>query len=60
MKRDAKTVAGWKFEKIIPCHGVSLEAIASWHQSMSLTLFQDVIEKDGNKAWREAYKAFLD
>ncbi|KAF7430455.1 hypothetical protein PC9H_006162 [Pleurotus ostreatus] len=41
MKRDARTVAGWNFEKIIPCHG-------------------DVIENDGNKAWREAYKAFLD
>ena len=22
MKRDAKTVAGWDFERIIPCHGV--------------------------------------
>jgi len=41
MKRDAKTVADWDFERIIPCHG-------------------DVIEKDGNKAWREAYKFFLD
>jgi len=41
MKRDAKTVANWDFERIIPCHG-------------------DVIEKDGNKAWREAYKFFLD
>jgi len=41
MKRDAKTVAEWDFERIIPCHG-------------------DVIEKDGNKAWREAYKWYLD
>jgi len=41
MKRDVKTVAGWDFERIIPCHG-------------------DVIEKDGNKAWREAYKWYLD
>ncbi|EMD34752.1 hypothetical protein CERSUDRAFT_116952 [Gelatoporia subvermispora B] len=40
MKRDAKTVADWDFERIIPCHG-------------------DVIEKDGNKAWREAYKWYL-
>jgi len=41
MRRDAKTVAGWKFERVIPCHG-------------------DVIEKDGDKAWREAYKWYLD
>ncbi|KAG9051591.1 hypothetical protein FS837_004101 [Tulasnella sp. UAMH 9824] len=41
MSRDAKTVAGWDFNKIIPCHG-------------------DVIEKDGDKAWREAYKWYLD
>jgi len=40
MRRDVKTVAGWDFERIIPCHG-------------------DVIEKDGNKAWREAYKWYL-
>ncbi|CCM05095.1 uncharacterized protein FIBRA_07302 [Fibroporia radiculosa] len=41
MKRDVRTVAGWDFERIIPCHG-------------------DVIEKDGNAAWREAYKWYLD
>ncbi|KAL0958116.1 hypothetical protein HGRIS_000285 [Hohenbuehelia grisea] len=41
MKRDAKTVAGWDFDRIIPCHG-------------------DVIETEGNKAWRALYKAFLD
>ncbi|KAA1479350.1 hypothetical protein DENSPDRAFT_886669 [Dentipellis sp. KUC8613] len=41
MKRDAKTVAGWDFNRIIPCHG-------------------DVIEEDGNKAWRSAFKFFLD
>jgi hypothetical protein len=27
MKRDAKTVAGWNFERIIPCHGVRLRYI---------------------------------
>ncbi|KAI6094180.1 hypothetical protein EDD16DRAFT_1699118 [Pisolithus croceorrhizus] len=41
MKRDARTVASWDFDRIIPCHG-------------------DVIERDGNKAWREAYKFFID
>ena len=24
MKRDARTVSGWEFDKIIPCHGVSV------------------------------------
>ncbi|KAF9239306.1 hypothetical protein BU15DRAFT_74724 [Melanogaster broomeanus] len=41
MKRDARTVASWDFDRIIPCHG-------------------DVIERDGNKAWRDAYKFFID
>jgi len=41
MKRDVRTVAGWDFEKVIPCHG-------------------DVIEQDGNKAWRQAYKYYFD
>ncbi|KAJ8519425.1 hypothetical protein ONZ45_g3637 [Pleurotus djamor] len=41
MRRDAKTVDGWDFERIIPCHG-------------------DVIETEGKKAWRAAYKYFLD
>jgi len=41
MRRDAKTVANWDFERIIPCHG-------------------DVVEKDGNRAWRELYRKFLD
>ncbi|KAI6006982.1 hypothetical protein EDD15DRAFT_2358055 [Pisolithus albus] len=41
MKRDARKVASWDFDRIIPCHG-------------------DVIERDGNKAWREAYKFFID
>ncbi|THH13984.1 hypothetical protein EW146_g6295 [Bondarzewia mesenterica] len=40
MKRDARTVAGWDFNRIIPCHG-------------------DVIEKDGNKAWRATYEHYL-
>ncbi|KII91274.1 hypothetical protein PLICRDRAFT_173152 [Plicaturopsis crispa FD-325 SS-3] len=41
MRCDAKTVANWDFDRIIPCHG-------------------DVIENDGKKAWKEAYKFFLD
>jgi len=32
MRRDAKTVAGWDFEKIIPCHGdvIEREAKQAW------------------------------
>ncbi|KAK7059671.1 hypothetical protein R3P38DRAFT_2837165 [Favolaschia claudopus] len=41
MRRDAKTVAGFNFTRIIPCHG-------------------DVIEKDGNVVWKEAYKLHLE
>ncbi|KAH7917921.1 hypothetical protein BV22DRAFT_1025496, partial [Leucogyrophana mollusca] len=41
MKRDARKVASWDFDRIIPCHG-------------------DVIETGGNKAWRDAYKHFID
>jgi len=41
MKRDVKTVAGWDFGRIIPCHG-------------------DVVETNGNAAWRAAYQWYLD
>ena len=59
MKRDAKTIAGWDFERIIPCHGV--RAIVALHPIIRSNSFsQDVIEKDGKKAWREAYKWYLD
>ena len=27
MKRDVRTVAGWDFERIIPCHGVRVSAL---------------------------------
>ncbi|KAH9941107.1 uncharacterized protein BXZ73DRAFT_98318 [Epithele typhae] len=40
MARDARTVAEWDFERVIPCHG-------------------DVIEKEGNKAWRTVYARYL-
>ena len=26
MKRDVKTVAGWDFDRIIPCHGVRVQS----------------------------------
>ena len=58
MKRDVKSVAEWDFERIIPCHGV--RATAPLHPIILLTVsLQDVIEKDGNKAWREAFKWYL-
>ena len=36
MKRDAKTVAGWDFTRIIPCHGVCNSPIAPLFMSISL------------------------
>ncbi|KAG5643709.1 hypothetical protein DXG03_009758 [Asterophora parasitica] len=56
MRRDAKTVAGWDFEKIIPCHGVSR---LNWHELRLLNISWDVIESGGNKAWKKAYKFYL-
>jgi len=40
MKRDAKTVAGWNFERIIPCHGDVIETNAkeAWR-----TLYKDFL-----------------
>ena len=57
MKRDVKTVAEWNFERVIPCHGV--RTIIALPRSFANHFSQDVIEKDGNKAWREAYKWYL-
>jgi hypothetical protein len=58
MRRDAKTVAGWHFEKIIPCHGVS--SFDYYFVSSLQHNFQDVIEKDAMQAWRHLYKFYLD
>ncbi|TBU55408.1 hypothetical protein BD310DRAFT_933782 [Dichomitus squalens] len=35
MKRDARTVAGWDFERIIPCHGDIIEenAKSAWNEA---------------------------
>ena len=68
MKRDAKTVAGWDFERIIPCHGVRLRyfKIVIWNHCVyfilyfSLFVTQDVIETNAKQTWRDAYKYFLD
>jgi hypothetical protein len=57
MRRDAKTVADWDFDKIIPCHGVSSFILLS---RLLLQLFQDVVEKDAKQAWRNLYKSYLD
>lgn len=58
MKKDVKTVASWDFERIIPCHGVrsTLLLLEIFDESFS----QDVIETDGKKAWKEAYKFYID
>lgn len=59
MKRDAKTVASWDFDRIIPCHGVSTEKNTLANRGR-LRRLQDVIERGGNKAWRTAYQFFID
>ena len=56
MKKDAKTVAGWDFERIIPCHGVSRGTTTFVTPS---PILQDVIERDAKKAWLEAYAWYL-
>ena len=57
MKRDAKTVSGWDFTRIIPCHGVCLLAMYVLENTNSPS--KDVIEGDGKKAWNDAYRDFL-
>jgi len=41
MKREAREVANWDFDRIIPCHG-------------------EVVEKDGNAAWKTAFQWYLE
>ena len=58
MKRDAKTVSEWDFDRIIPCHGVCTDCIRLSETSF-LTSTQDVIETGGKAAWDEVYKWYL-
>ena len=61
MKRDAKTVSGWDFERIIPCHGVRFSKMLNEPLCLFLLLVtQDVIETNAKQAWNDAYKYFLD
>lgn len=63
MQRDAKTVAGWDFERIIPCHGVRLRYLKMINHYVYIYFSfatQDVIETNAKQAWRDAYKHFLD
>ena len=56
MKRDARTVASWDFERIIPCHGVGDSFVWPWLEAHR---FQDVIEGKGKDAWMDVYKFYL-
>ncbi|KAJ1306463.1 hypothetical protein OPQ81_007466 [Rhizoctonia solani] len=42
MARDAKTVAGWDFDRIIPCHGDVIESggKAAWCEAFKCTTFE--------------------
>ena len=55
MALDVKIVAGWDFERIIPCHGVCGEFRRIRVQAF-LGGIQDVIEKDAKKAWLDTWK----
>lgn len=57
MRRDAKTVADWDFDRIIPCHGV--RARARRRYTLTHIILQDVLETRGNDAWRAAYTHWL-
>ena len=62
MKRDAKTVAGWDFERIIPCHGVRHRYLEMLNHCIYFIYFfatQDVIETNAQQAWKDAFKSFL-
>jgi hypothetical protein len=59
MARDAKTVAGWDFDRIIPCHGVSVHGEGCL-SGVTVFYFQDVIESGGKAAWCEAFKWYLE
>jgi hypothetical protein len=39
MRRDAKTVAGWEFDRIIMCHGVSRPSYSLPPQNISFVTF---------------------
>jgi len=41
MRREAREVANWDFDRVIPCHG-------------------DILEKDGNAAWKAAFQWYLE
>lgn len=36
------------------------ESVAAWDFERVIMCHGDVIEKDGNKAWREAYKWYIE
>jgi hypothetical protein len=57
MKRDAKTVSGWDFTRIIPCHGVLMFICCGPGNTDSPN--KDVIEEGGKKAWDDAYSVYL-
>ena len=60
MREDAKTVASWDFERIIPCHGVSLHIRLKIIASIDSYIFKDVIEGKGHEAWVAAYSIYLE
>ncbi|KAH8116183.1 hypothetical protein DFH11DRAFT_1266963 [Phellopilus nigrolimitatus] len=65
MRRGARTVAGWDFDRVIPCHGVRTRFAVSFEKRRRISDFlrsrigQDTIETGGKRAWEAAYKLYL-
>lgn len=59
--------SSWMHQKLVASLAADKEAmkrdattVANWGFERIIPCHGDVIEKDGNKAWREAYKAYID
>lgn len=55
MTRDVRAVAAWKFDRIIPCHGVR----HTFYNNSELNVVKDVIESGGKAAWAAGFSSFL-
>jgi len=53
-----KLISSLVVDKVAMKHHAT--TVANWDFKRVIPCHGDVIEEDGNKAWREAYKAFID
>ena len=59
MRRDARKVSSWDFNRIIPCHGVSSNRVLFNQAFSEKKYIQDVIETDAKSAWDTVYRKYL-